>query len=375
MHISKHNYAIELERQGNRVYFMNPPNQRQEIEDYQLTKIESYNALFVIDSFLFNNRLIDFLRLRLKFTQIYDRYLFKLVKRICKQQNIQLEQVWSFDPNLHGFLYKYPARKRIFFIADAVQNNSQRRAAKNADLVVSVAEGILEPFRKMNPRCLLINHGLNRSYENFAVKKLEALKLQKSEDYENFNRVQVGYIGNLMIPYLCHQELKRVVVDNPGIDFHFWGAYSSKENNLMATYDQVIHDSIQYIRGNCTNAYFYGIRESDEIINDLEKIDAFIYINNSMKDINGGANSHKILEYLSTGKVIISTYLSFYKDLNLLNMIPKEDEKNYPVFFNEIITALSVHNTKDKMISRIRYALSNTYGMNIESIMLAASKN
>lgn len=371
MHISKHNYAIELERQGHTVYFMNPPNQMQGIEDYRITKVDGYDTLYVIDSYLLNNRLIDFLRLRLKLTQFYDQQLYNLVKRICRKEKIQFEQAWSFDPNLHGFLHKYPAAKKIFFIADKVQNKSQTRAAKYADLVVSVAEEVLQPFRKINHRCLLINHGLNRSYEQFALKKLDELKEGKKENDETARRIHVGYIGNLLIPFLYEEGLKQIVTKNPGIYFHFWGAHSSQGNNLLAAYDDTVAATISYIKDNCKNAFFYGVKTSEEIIKELDKIDLFIYINSSVKDINGGANSHKILEYLSTGKVIVSTHLSFYKGSNLFPMTAKAEEIEFSSLFNQTVKQINVYNDVQQQARRISYALQCTYEKNILKIQNA----
>lgn len=373
MHISKHNYAIELEQQGHMVYFMNPPNQKQGLKDYVITKIEGYNALFVIDSYLVNNRLIDFLRLRLKFTQFYDWLLFQLIKRICRNEKMQFEQVWSFDPNLHGFLYKYPAVKKVFFIADKVQNKSQTRAAKHVDIVVSVAEEVLEPFRKINNNCLLINHGLNRSYEQFALKRLEKLKEQKKVDNIADGQVHVGYIGNLLIPFLYEEGLKQIVAENPGIIFHFWGAHSSQGNNLLAAYDHKITATIDYLKANCKNVFFYGVKTSEEIINNLDKIDLFIYINSSVKDINGGANSHKILEYLSSGKVVVSTYLSFYEEKGLLMMTPKYAEQDFVRQFSKSLSEIELLNSSINCFKRIEYALQNTYATNIKKIQEACN--
>lgn len=367
MHISKHNYAIELERQGNEVYFMNPPNQDKRVNDYVIKKVDHFQSLYVIDAYLFNNRLIDFLRLRLKFTWVYDWYLCKLVKRICNQEKLKPVQVWNFDPNLHGFLHKYPAQKKIYFAADQVQHDSQRRGGKKADLVVSVATELLEPFRKINPRCLLINHGLNWSYERFANIKTEQLN-RNIYATSSGKRLQAGYIGNLLIPALYGEGLKQIVVKHPEIDFHFWGAFSNEMNNLLATCDDAVMETIKYLQANCKNARFYGMRPAADIIAELDKIDIFLYINDSSKDINGGANSHKILEYLSTGKVVVSTWLSYYENQDLFVMTKKGQEVDFTELFDDVVEHIETYNTKDQAVKRIQFALSNTYTHNIAKV-------
>ena len=346
---------------------MNPPNQQPGVKDYRISKIEGYRSLYVIDSYLINNRAIDFLRLRLKMTWFYDHCLYRLVKRICSNEKLAVHQVWNFDPNLHGFLYKYPAGRKVFFAADQVQNHSQTRGAKKVSIVVSVAEEILAQFRQINKNCLLINHGLNSSYETYAQKRLENLNHDNPGKVNE--KISIGYIGNLLIPSLYEEGLLQIVTEHPETDFHFWGAYDHADNNLLANYDLKIYNTIQYIKNNCSNTFFHGIRSAEEIISELDSIDIFIYINSSLKDINGGANSHKILEYLSTGKPIVSTYLSFYKELDLLLMTDKGREEEFSSLFNDTLANIAHFNSIEIQRKKITYALSNTYRHNIERIL------
>lgn len=85
LHISKHNYAIALLELGYEVYFMNPPNQDKQVKDFKIEPVEGFTNLYVINSYLWNNKFIDFVRWRLAITQIYDWLLLKLVQRICKK--------------------------------------------------------------------------------------------------------------------------------------------------------------------------------------------------------------------------------------------------------------------------------------------------
>lgn len=368
MHISKHNYAITLSQMGYQVYFMNPPNQDQRVKDYEIKQIDGYNNLYIINIYLLANRVIDYLRIRLNLTFICDFLLLKLVIKIFKSENVNLDYIWSFDPNLHGYLFKYPARKKLFFIADQIKTTSHKRAGKNVDIVVSVAQEILKKFELINNNCLLVNHGINNNYARFAVEHLS--NLENKVEYPNSSgRIQVGYIGNLLISCLYAEGLKKIVVENPDIDFNFWGAYEVKNNNLANDYDKFIYETIHWIKDNCPNTYFWGIAKSNEIIGKLDLMDVFIYINNSMKDVNGGSNSHKILEYLTTGKVIVSTYLSYYSSFSLFPMTQKGREKDYVRLFNNVVTNLAEYNAIAKQKERIAYTLENTYVENIKKII------
>ena len=317
--------------------------------------------------YLPSGKIIDFLRFRFKITAVLDFLLLKKITRICKTEEIEIDQVWSFDPNLHGYLHRYPAFKKVFFVADQIQSTSQTRASKKADLVVSVAEEILNKFRNINKNCLLINHGLNRQFENFAVNQLRKLETAVIENQAG-KRLQVGYVGNLLIPFLYEEGLKEIVSKNPQIDFHFWGAHNAENNNLLLSFDEKIVKVINYLKEECTNTKFYGVCTPDIIINDFDKIDMFIYINSSVKDINGGANSHKILEYLCTGKVVVSTYLSFYANAGLFPMSHKAGEAGYAAIFCNAVKDVAELNNISLQRKRINYTLDNTYKKNVEKI-------
>lgn len=367
LQVSKHNYAIELAKQGNKVYFINPPNRDPMVKNYQIYPIDEVDNLYIINIFLPKIRVVDFLRYRFGITQILDFYLLQLFKKISKQENLFFYQIWNFDPNLHGYFNRYLGTKKIFFIADQIKLNAQKRSAKKVDAVISVANEILQQFKMINKNCFLINHGLNKHYENAARKKLKALEQQNINTIVD-KRIQVGYIGNLLMSFLDELNLKKTVLENPNVDFHFWGAYSKENNNLLATYNASIYNTVQWIKENCKNTHFYGVKKASEIVKELDSIDVFMYINSSVKDDNGGANSHKILEYLSTGKVIISTYLSYYSELAFFPMTGKGEEDNYTKLFSSVINNLEAYNSVVQQTKRVHYALENTYEKNIQKI-------
>lgn len=366
MFISKHHYAIELSKMGYDVYYMNPPNRNIHLKNYSIEKLNEHNNLFLINYYLPKNKVIDFLRFRCNLTQYYDWLLLNLINRICKENLLKFEYVWNFDPNLHGFLSKYPAKKKIFFTADIISNSIQTRSAKNIDAVVSVADELLKKFSNVNNNLLLINHGISNEYQQFAQANLSKLN-NRNINITN-KRIQIGYIGNLLITCLYFDGLKKIIEENPFIDFHFWGAYNYKDNNVMGGENESLVHRLEELNNNFSNTHFYGVKTANEIIPELSKIDAFIYINDSRKDLNGGANSHKILEYLSTGKVVISTQLSYYKSLNLFPMLEKGNEDEYPIFFKNIITQLTEYNNVENQRNRIEFALQNSYKNNIQKI-------
>ena len=97
-------------------------------------------------------------------------------------------------------------------------------------------------------------------------------------------------------------------------------------------------------------------------------MDAFLFIYSPVKEMNGASNAHKLLEYISTGKVVISTHVSTYAGMDLLLMSGPADEHALPGMFARAVGELSVHNSVERQVSRIRYALDNTYARQIDRV-------
>jgi hypothetical protein len=90
-------------------------------------------------------------------------------------------------------------------------------------------------------------------------------------------------------------------------------------------------------------------------------MDAFLFLYSPAKDLNGASNSHKLLEYLSTGKPVISTYVSNYEGTGLLEMGRREDEPLLNALFDEVTHNLALYNSPERQQQRIQFALDNTY--------------
>ena len=92
-------------------------------------------------------------------------------------------------------MHKYKANKTILFVADQIAHSTSKRSVVTANAVISVANEILEPFKPINKNCLLINHGLNKQFEDVAKKQLKVLQEQNLHTTTN-KRVQVQTESN-----------------------------------------------------------------------------------------------------------------------------------------------------------------------------------
>ena len=111
-----------------------------------------------------------------------------------------------------------------------------------------------------------------------------------------------------------------------------------------------------------------GAKEPSDLVNEISNMDAFLMCYDIENDPNKGSNSHKILEYLSTGKVIIANHVSDYKDYDLFPMLNDKNTTNLIELFREVMQNVSFYNSIEYQNKRIRFALSNTYAKQIEII-------
>jgi hypothetical protein len=81
------------------------------------------------------------------------------------------------------------------------------------------------------------------------------------------------------------------------------------------------------------------------------------------------SNSHKVLEYLSTGRAIVSTHVSAYRDQGgLIRMAHPDNELEFPILFRDTISRLDEFNSPPFQEARREFALDNTYSRQLDRI-------
>jgi len=82
-----------------------------------------------------------------------------------------------------------------------------------------------------------------------------------------------------------------------------------------------------------------------------------------IRDHSKGTNYHKILEYLSTGKIVISNNITVYKDKPNFVQMPfsRENNKGLPGIFRNVLKEIDLFNEADKQLERQMFAIKNSY--------------
>lgn len=333
--VSKHHYAIELAKKGNQVYFLGPPDKNSSLE-LQPTAIEN---LFVVHHRLFFNRKLRF-HLRWLFDFLIQKHI-KLVIRCIGKVDI----VWCFELNLYKNLNWFDASFKIFHPVDHLNEAWQYKIGKSADVIFSVADNILEKFNTLDTPKFFINHGLSESY-------------CQPNTLDTSNSIRFAYIGNLMIVGLDRDRIKEIIINYPTVNFDFFGNYST----------EIEDDFITFLTEQ-PNTFLKGRRSTQELAQLLKIYSGFILCYNPKVESNSGANSHKILEYLSFGKVIVANKIHHYEQhRDLIQMSNFDDNSDYVQLFKDTILNLEELNSEDLINQRRALAFDNSYKKQIERI-------
>ena len=359
--VSKQHYAIELAKRGNTVYFLCPssvpgPGEKDSIV---IKPSGTHERLFIIYH-------KPFFSLKLKFHAMpVFHWLMRIHTRaILKKINKEIDIIWSFDlGNYFPFRFFDKHAYRIFHPVDEPLNQEAIQSARGADIIFSVTNEILDKYRLFNLPSYYINHGVT---DEFLI------------CHDNANRngqsIHVGFSGNLRREDIDRKVLLKIVEENPDVVFDCWGMFENPKGKQGATEDET-NCFIQRLK-DLPNARLHGMVSPENLAKDIQQVDAFLICYDVDKDQSKGTNYHKTLEFISTGKIIISNNFSAYQDKPDMVMMVKERQhnENLPGLFKNVISQLDVYNSTALQAKRKAYAADNSYSKQVDRIEIILSK-
>jgi hypothetical protein len=355
MFVSKHHYAVELTKHGNTVYFLNPPDQENKLpKGILIEKSDLYPGLNIV-----SHRLWFPYNLKFHFLPLFHFLMKGHVKKMISKIGHKPDIIWSFDlGNLYPFrLFPHNAIK-IFHPVDEPLNQAAINSAKGADIIFSVTKEILAKYESYDVPKIFINHGVSESF----IKKVPTFE-------RNDEKIRVGFSGNLLRADIDRSVFLQIISEHPEIIFECWGSYQMQESNIGGSVDQDTVDFIKKLQQS-PNVQLHGVVPNNNLSQEYERIDAFLICYDINKDQSSGTNYHKVMEYLSTGKVIISNNITTYRGMGeLIQMTNERDTNtNLPALFSDVIKKIEYHNTLGKQQIRINFSRTNTYGNQLEKI-------
>ena len=349
LYISKHHYALELAR-NNHVWFISAPEEKMG-SAYSISALEEMPTLKFIHYKILLPEIFKF-----KLPGIYKRATEKKLKVLVEKMVGKVDLCIDFGCYLFfNDLSFIKADKKIYFPVD--DYGDLKLTDRGADKILSVSTNIVNKFNSAGLNCFFINHGLAAT---FAEKATSLLAVISSGNYKN-RPLKFGYSGNLFIRFLDIPVLQTVITNHHDIEFHFFG---------NASFDPSDHKHAAWFRflNSAPNVKLHGFLSPEKLSDAYEKMDGFLLCYKpDYKDYHA-ENSHKVFEYLSTGKVIVSTHLSLYTDTDLISMSPKDANHLFPVVFKKVAQQIENYNSEEMQQKRIAAALDNTYAKQIERI-------
>ncbi|MFM9840730.1 MAG: hypothetical protein ACKVOQ_20860 [Cyclobacteriaceae bacterium] len=348
MFVSKHHYAIELAKRGNKVYFLNPPDQVK-VDRAEPVEIKASNAhpnLYLIEHKLFFPYRLKFRALPV-FHWLMRFHIKKLLKKIGHPVNI----VWSFDlGNLYPFHLFGDRPYKIFHPVDEPLNPPAIQAAKGANIIFSVTNEILAKYNQFDIPNHFINHGVTEDF------------LAETITEEINDPIRVGFSGNLLRIDTDRETLLQIVQENKQCIFEFWGSYTTAQANIGGHEDASAKKFIESLRHH-KHVILHGAVAAQELAKSIKRMDVFLICYDVKRDQSKGTNYHKVMEYMATGKVIVSNNITTYRDEpDLVRMISERiSNDSLPLLFSKVLGDLTNQNSVSIQAKRIAFAKMNAY--------------
>jgi glycosyltransferase involved in cell wall biosynthesis len=200
-------------------------------------------------------------------------------------------------------------------------------------MVLSPSHALLERIKTNTPK-YFVNHAVSEYF--FAD--------QPSESLPGRNRIKVGYVGNLRSKYLDFPLLREVVDKNPQCDFMMVGDNAGIESSLP----QADH------------VYFLGFMPNERLPRVLAACDILLLCYDTVRYNVEASNSHKIIEYLASGRMVVSTRILEYVGHPELVRMPEQNQA-LPALLQEIAANLHGYDNDGLRQRRIEFARAHTY--------------
>ncbi len=263
------------------------------------------------------------------------------------------EMIWSFDSSRFFYLDALPAIPKIVQIMDLTENFQLDKLCQSADICLGGSKPICAGMRAYNAGVFYIGHG----YSDQRVGGSSPVLLQEIADIRSRFLHGVGYVGNLEIPYIDWPLLLRTVERHPAAGFFFFGPYGTQ--TTAAAYIQQMKK--------VGNAFFFGAQPAEALHECLDSMDVLMIAYLAHKYREQLAHPHKVLEYLSTGKMILATWTADYADKSdLIYMV--EDSQQFPERLKTLLDNKHAHNTPEQQIHRKAYADNHSYDKQLRRI-------
>lgn len=333
--VSKHHYATTLTMRGNSVFFLGPPSNR-----YAINKTE-YDNLWSLSYKGFPSGMRFFPAVLRRFFQ--SRVLSKL--QLMVENKIDL--IWSFDNSVFFDFNAFDSKIiKISHIVDLNQNFETKLAAQTATICFGVTQRIADRLKQYNPKTYVLSHGVKYSPE-----------VPKTQTLPGKNKTKALYTGNLAMRHIDWGLVKALSEEfDQTVDFVFLGSNH-----------KALDGSKKAETLSMPNVFLLDPVSANDIMTYLNAADILLVLY-SKQYFEEYASPHKLLEYLLSGKIIISTCIKEYLNLEKDLIIMSKNSQQYIEKFSKVLENLDYYNNNNLSEKRKTIAFNNTYERKIDQV-------
>ncbi|SLN11643.1 hypothetical protein ROJ8625_00284 [Roseivivax jejudonensis] len=346
--VSKHHYAKGLVKKGWQVVFVDPPTSMRRPGRIQLlpSNIPDLWVMRYQTPFPYN--------LKFQLRRVFDLLMKLQARRMTAVTGVP-DVVWDFD-NAYQFrdLQAFGAGKSLFHLVDA---GTQGMGEKNADHFFYLYRSYCENAGGTPLEDHYVGIGLGDAHAALARTRLEH-PLPERKDAP----AHIGYVGNLAAPWIDWAGIREMAARHPEARFTLWGPLG----------DAPERDPDRAALRDMPHVTFPGLTPPEEIVRKSEDVDVWLIPFVSEKVQGGPVNSHKVMEYMATGRIIVMSWLAAYQDNDLVYMADDRDSRNLPEMLDDVLKQLDAYNASDRVEARRCLALDCTYDKRVTQVLKIA---
>lgn len=330
--VSKHHYAAHLANRGNRVFFLNPPTKTNKLMVTEVANVFQLNYSGFPRGMRFYPGVIR------------KKIILSVYRRLERMCNTTFDIIWSFDNSVFFDFSVFPSSKlTISHIVDYNQDFQTKMAATTADFCFCTTELIKQRLGRYNDHVYKIGHGYSAPLSDRPIGVKGGAR-----------RTRAIYAGNLSIPYIDWALFAEVVENNPDVDFVFIGPGADQPAANVRSRS----DKKRVFRS--ANVFAMGRVASDALPHHYGTADILLVAYEEKYHRDQAANTHKMMEYLGSGKVIVATQTAEHVNrFPLIVMAGRNSE--WPGLLKKVTGDLAFYNSPDLQRQRRVLAMQNSY--------------
>lgn len=334
LHMSKHHLSQALAARGNAVFFVDPPLPGN--AGFTSERAGDVNVL----------RYRHWLRGVNRMPLWVNRWYYKrLIQGLAKRTGGPFDILWNFDTSR---MQSFPdgVGKKLLHLADFDILYIGKGLIPTADIIFTTGQVVADEVApRTKARTINMGHALDERW----MKDIDALVRREVPAPMN-----VVFMGQLANSYNDWEGFEEVAAMHPRLRFTFIGPFNP-------SFPEPAFHRLRAL----PNVTFTGSKQKDELVPLLRAADILFFGFRSAIRAKERANPHKVLEYLSTGNVVVGSYTMEYANQNDLFRMAKEGG-NLNETFDSALRDFDRLNAPEERARRIAFAKERSMARLIE---------